>query len=103
MARWAHSLTAFSFGPEVTEVLEFGGCLESYTLFDGDEMLPKAADTTLMQFSKCKHNTAFDFECITYLYFAPPTTLYTFSVMHYLFRTDGEFRGVSMEAAFCIR
>ena len=36
-----HSLTAFSLGPGLTEVMEFGG-------------YPIMADTTLLQFSKSK-------------------------------------------------
>ena len=49
--RWAHSLTAFSLGPGVTEVTEFGGTTEPGT--GSDETQPKLADTTLLQFSEC--------------------------------------------------
>ena len=48
MARNRHSLTAFSLGPGVTEVMEFGGSDEQYV--DSEPM----ADTTLLQFSKSK-------------------------------------------------
>jgi hypothetical protein len=49
-ARCAHSLTAFSLGPGLTEVVEFGGTSEPLT-----ETQPKIADTTLLQFSEDKH------------------------------------------------
>ena len=54
-ARWCHSLTAFSLGPGLTEVVEFGGSSEPWT--GSDETQSKIADTTLLQFSKFAHNT----------------------------------------------
>ena len=53
-AHWGHSLTAFSLGPGLTEVVEFGGSPESLT--GSDETQPKIANTTLLQFSECAHN-----------------------------------------------
>ena len=53
-ARWGHSLTAFSLGPGLTEVVEFGGSPEPPT--GSDKTQPKMADTTLLQFSECAHN-----------------------------------------------
>ena len=50
MARAGHSLTAFSLGPGLTEVMEFGGTPEPDT--GSHETQPKMADTTLLQFSK---------------------------------------------------
>jgi hypothetical protein len=52
-ARWSHSLTAFSLGPGLTEVVEFGGTSELWT--GSDNTQPKIADTTLLQFSEDKH------------------------------------------------
>ena len=48
--RSAHSLTAFSLGPGLTEVTVFGGSAEPPA--GSDETLPKLADTTLLQFSE---------------------------------------------------
>ena len=48
--RWGHSLTAFSLGPGLTEVTVFGGSPEPLTV--SDEIQPKLADTTLLQFSE---------------------------------------------------
>ena len=48
--RWAHSLTAYSLGPGLTEVMEFGGSSEQWT--GSDDTQPKLADTTLLQFSE---------------------------------------------------
>ena len=49
-ARQSHSLTAFSLGPGLTEVMEFGGTPQPWT--KPFETQPKMADTTLLQFSK---------------------------------------------------
>ena len=54
-ARWGHSLTAFSLGPGLTEVVEFGGSSEPLT--GSDETQSKIADTALLQFSELAHNT----------------------------------------------
>ena len=48
--RWGHSLTAFSLGPGLTEVMEFGGTSEPATA--SNDTQPKLADTTLLQFSE---------------------------------------------------
>ena len=56
-ARSCHSLTAFSLGPGLTEVVEFGGSPETST--GSDEAQPKMADTILLQFSECAHNYIF--------------------------------------------
>ena len=48
--RWGHSLTAFSLGPGVTEVMEFGGSSEQWT--GSNDKQPKLADTTLLEFSE---------------------------------------------------
>ena len=53
-ARWGHSLTSFSLGPGLTEVVEFGGSPEPPT--GSEETDRKMADTTLLQFSECAHN-----------------------------------------------
>ena len=53
-ARLGHSLRAFSLGPGLTEVVEFGGSPELMT--GSDEIQPKMADTTLLQFSEFAHN-----------------------------------------------
>ena len=53
-ARYGHSLTAFSLGPGLTEVVEFGGSPEPLT--GSDETQTKIADTTLLQFGECAHN-----------------------------------------------
>ena len=42
--------TAFSLGPGLTEVTVFGGTAEPLT--GSDEIQPKLADTTLLQFSE---------------------------------------------------
>ena len=60
-ARLGHSLTAFSLGPGLTEVVEFGGSPEPPT--GSDEAQPKMADTTLLQFSECAHNYITIFFC----------------------------------------
>ena len=48
--RWGHTLTAFSLGTELTEVMEFGGSLEPWT--GSYEKQPKIANITLLQFSE---------------------------------------------------
>ena len=48
--RWAHSMTAISLGLGLTEVTIFGGSPES--VLGSDNMQPKMADTTLLQFSE---------------------------------------------------
>ena len=53
-ARWGHSLTAVSLGPELTEVVEFGGSPDPLT--GSDETQPKMADTTLLELSECPRN-----------------------------------------------
>ena len=53
-ARHSHTLTAFSLGPGLTVVVEFGGSPEPLTAFY--ETDPKMADTILLQFSECAHN-----------------------------------------------
>ena len=53
-AHWGHSLTAFSLGPGLTEVVKFGESPEPLT--GSDETQPKMANTTLLQFSECAHN-----------------------------------------------
>ena len=60
-ARADHSLTAFSLGPELTEVVQFGGTPEPGT--GSDETQPKIADTTLLQFSESAHNHITIFFC----------------------------------------
>ena len=60
-ARWHHSLTAFSLGPGLTEVVEFAGSPESWT--GSSETQPEMADTTLLQFSECAHNYITIFFC----------------------------------------
>ena len=49
-ARWCHSLTAFSLGPGLTEVIEFGGTPQPWT--GSDERQPRMANTTLLDFSE---------------------------------------------------
>ena len=49
--RWGHSLTAFSLGPGLIEVIVFGGSAEPWT--GSAETQPKLADTTLLEFSEC--------------------------------------------------
>ena len=61
-ARHGHSLTAFSLGPGLIEVVEFGGTPEPWT--GSDETQPKMADTTLLQFSECAHNYITIFFCV---------------------------------------
>ena len=53
-AHWGHSLTAFSLGPGLTEVVYLGGSPEPPT--GSAETQPKMANTTLLQFSECAHN-----------------------------------------------
>ena len=53
-ARWGHSLTAFSLGPGLTELVEFGGSPEPVTRFEKTQS--KMAHTILLQFSECAHN-----------------------------------------------
>ena len=60
-ARWGHSLTAFSLGPGLTEVVEFGGTPERPN--ESDDAQPTVADTTLLQFSECAHNYITIFFC----------------------------------------
>ena len=48
--RWGHSITAFSLGPGLTEVMEFGGSSEPTT--GSNDTQPKLVDTTLLQFSE---------------------------------------------------
>ena len=52
-ARWCHSLAAFSLGPGLTVVLQFGGTPEPWT--GSDETQPKMAHTTLLEFGECYH------------------------------------------------
>ena len=59
-ARAAHTLTAFSIGPQLTEVIEFGGTPQKHA--GSDEKQLKMADTTLLQFSECIRN------CIVFTY-----------------------------------
>ena len=47
---FAHSLTAISLGPGLTEVIEFGGTSDPLT--GSNDTQPKIADTTLLQFSE---------------------------------------------------
>ena len=47
---WGHTLTAFSLGLELTEVMEFGGSLEPWT--GSYEKEHKIANITLLQFSE---------------------------------------------------
>ena len=47
---WGHSLTAFSLGPGLTEVTEFGGSSEPWA--GSHNAQPKKADTTVLQFSE---------------------------------------------------
>ena len=49
--RMGHSLTAFSLGPGLTEVIVFGGSAEPFT--GSDETQSRLADTTLLEFSEC--------------------------------------------------
>ena len=49
-ARSCHSLTAFSLGPGLTKVVEFGGSPQHST---------KMADTTLLEFSEFAYNYIF--------------------------------------------
>ena len=60
-ARAGHSLTAFSLGPGLTEVVEFGGSSDPST--GSNETQPKMADTTLLQFSESAHNYITIFFC----------------------------------------
>ena len=60
-ARWHHSLTAFSLGPGLTGVVEFGGSPEP--LAGSSETQPKMAGTTLLQYSECAHNYITIFFC----------------------------------------
>ena len=53
-ARWRHSLTSFSLGPELTKVVEFGGSPEVGTEFPETQL--QMADTSLLQFSECAHH-----------------------------------------------
>ena len=48
--RMGHSLTAFGLGPGLTQVTMLGGSAEAVTGYN--EIQPKLADTTLLQFSK---------------------------------------------------
>ena len=50
-ARAGHTLTTFSIGPRLTEVIEFGGTPQQHV--GSDEKQLKMADTTLLQFSEC--------------------------------------------------
>ena len=62
--RFAHSLTAISLGPGLTEVIEFGGSSDPST--GSDDRQPKIADTTLLQLSELQsiiHNVQL-FNCI---------------------------------------
>ena len=57
-ARWGHSLTAFSLGPGLTEVMEFGGSPKPPTGF-----IETHADTTLLQFSgECPSSSLNDYQ-----------------------------------------
>jgi hypothetical protein len=53
--RAGHTLTAFSLGPTLTEVVEFGGSPEPWT--GSDETQPAKAETNLWQFSMLLHYT----------------------------------------------
>ena len=60
-AHAGHSLTAFSLGPGLTEVVKFGGSPEPW--IGSFEKQPKMADTTLLQFSEYVHNYITTFFC----------------------------------------
>ena len=47
----SHTLTAYSLGPRLTVVFQFGGTLEPLTLLD--ESQRKMADNILLHFSEC--------------------------------------------------